>query len=180
MRTQTIMTSRRISLLVAIWVGLSVGCATGYSPREPGRIHIVTTANGRLLEKDGKLYSMSGFRNGLVEAVSGDPAAEAHARTFVSRTRTGTVLIAVGVAGCAGGLALNTTEPGHLDRKIAGRGIAIASMVMAFGALLAVATAQTHLYDAINTHNDDVSRRLTPGGDLATRSCLRAMAPRAP
>lgn len=109
-----------------------------------------------------------------MEAVAGDPTAEAHARTFVSRTRTGTVLIALGLAGCAGGLVLNTTEPGHLERKIAGRGIAIASMLMALGALLAVATARTHLYDAVNTYNDHVASGRQSGWPILERDRVEA------
>ena len=189
-----IRTSRRFPLLVTIWATLSVGCATSYSPREPGRIHVVTTAGGRLLEKDGKRYGMFGLSSDPIEAVSGNPAAEEHARTFVHRRRTGGALFLLGIATSVAAAALVADEPVDSDRRTAAVGIICASMVTALVSGLVAAFAQTHLYDAINIYNDDVSRGLTAGADLAgipsekqrdgcsplTRSCLRAMAPRAP
>jgi hypothetical protein len=166
-------TGRQVSTLVAICAALGVGCASSYAPREPGRIHIVGTAEGHALEKDGRLYGMSGLSSDPVEAVSGNPVAEEHARTFVSRTRTSTALILLGIAGgCAGG-ALNTTEPGHLGQKIAARGTLIAAGVTVIVSLLALLPARHHLYDAINIYNDDVPQSGESGLPILGRDTLR-------
>jgi hypothetical protein len=152
------MSSRKISTLVAICSALGVGCASSYTPREPGRIHFVRTAGGRVLEKDGKRYGMSGLASDPILAVSGNPAAEEHARTFVSRTQTSGIVFLLGVAVAVPGLALNTTEPGHMDRKIAARGSAGAGMAAAMGALIAIVLSRHHLYDAVNIYNDGIER----------------------
>jgi hypothetical protein len=60
---------------------------------------------------------MSGFSNGHVEAVAGNPAAEEHARTFVHRSRVALVLYSLGVACLVGAIATHADEPGHSVRN---------------------------------------------------------------
>jgi hypothetical protein len=167
------MTGQRFSTLVTICAALSVGCASSYSPREPGRINVVLVGGSRVLEKDGKLYSMSGLSIDPIEAVSGNPLAEAHARTFVSRRQTAGVLILVGLASMGAGLALNTSEPGHTGQKIAARGTAIVSVAAVMGSLFVFVFARSHLYDAINIYNDDVFRRMQSGPGIASETDKR-------
>ena len=85
---------------VAIGAVLSMGCGTTYSPRETGRISLVMSGLGEeVLKKNGKDYKIGGFSGDLIEAVSGNRAAEAHARKFVRRQRISTSLgILAGVA----------------------------------------------------------------------------------
>jgi hypothetical protein len=77
---------------------LTVGCGTTYSPREPGRIYFAISRQDEILVKDGKKFSLSAFSGDLAEAVSGNPAAEKHARTYVRRQRIAGVLGGLGLA----------------------------------------------------------------------------------
>ena len=162
------MTGQRFSTLVTICAALSVGCASSYSPREPGRINVVLVGGSRVLEKDGRLYNMSGLWSDPIEAVSGHPLAEEHARIFVSRRQTAGVLILLGLASMGAGLALNTSEPGHAGQKIAAEGITTVSLVTVLGSLFVFVFARSHIYDAINIYNDDVFRRIQSGPGIAS------------
>jgi hypothetical protein len=170
------MTGRRFPTLVAICAALSVGCASSYYPREPGRINVVLASGRRVLEKDGKFYGMSGLWSDPIEAVSGNPRAEEHARTFVSRRQTTGVVMLVGLATMAAGLALNTTEPGHMGQKIAARGTAIVSMTAVMASLYVFVFARSHLYDAINIYNDDVFRKSQSGLPTLERDSVQPAA----
>jgi hypothetical protein len=147
--------------LVAVCAALSVGCggASSYTPQEPGRIHFVRTASGRALEKDGKLYSASGFWGESREAVAGDPDAEAHARTYVWQTRsTGPlVLLALGLLLPAG--VLMTGEPDHTGQRVAAIGLASAGMTALVFSFFIPQLARPHLYHAINVYNDHVGSK---------------------
>jgi hypothetical protein len=143
---------------------LSVGCGTTYSPREPGRIYFAISRQDEILMKDGKKFSLSAFSGDLAEAVSGNPAAEEHARTYVRRQR---------IAGVLGGLGLAALVPAYVcwAESITGvpenrRSMEAAASLFALGFLVGIASAAIvgesgmgHLYDAINIYNDDLSRR---------------------
>jgi hypothetical protein len=158
------MTGRYLSALVAICATVSAGCGAAgrYSPRAPGRIHIVKTESGRALQKNGILYSMSSLSNDPIRVVAGDPAAEEHARTYVGRPRTAGVLLLVGGALIAPAVLLGTREPETAGYKGASMGFAFASMGAMLGALLLTVYSRHHLYDAINVYNDNLA--LHPGG----------------
>lgn len=168
-------TIQRIFTPVAISAVLSTGCATSYSPREPGRISFVMEAGHEVLEKDGKKYSLGGFSKDLIQAVSGNPAAEEHARTFVRRQRTATGLaIAAGVAFAVGDIlvAFAMAEPVG-GQEGANRGVdsdvrltlGYTGLSLLVGSLVSLTVAailgspQGHLYDAVNIYNDGVAQR---------------------
>jgi hypothetical protein len=145
-------------LLVATITMVSFGCASSYTPREPGRISIVGATGRPVLVKDGRTFGMSGLSGDLVDAVAGNPAAEEHARTFVHRSRTAFVLYSLGVACLVGAIATHTNEPGHSVRNDVAAGSLIGSLGFLTGFLAVFSTAPGHLYDAINIYNDSVPR----------------------
>ena len=161
--------------VVAIMAILSAGCGTSYSPREPGRIHIVLNPEGKeFLERDGQRYSMGGFSGGQVlAAVAGNPAAEDRARAYVdNREAFSGYAIASGVALCVMSFLLIalTAEPTQdsSETPSASRGN---TLPIAFGlsALLGIASfvgaainheeSQQNLYDAINLYNAGLSKQ---------------------
>jgi hypothetical protein len=157
------MTGRNLFALMAIWATASAGCGTAgsYSPRAPGRIHIVKTESGRALQKNGILYSMSSLSNDPIRVVAGDPAAEEHARTYVGRPRTAGVLLLVGVALAVPAVVLGTREPQTAGYEGASMGFSFAAMGAMLGALFLTVYSRHHLYDAINVYNDNLA--LHPG-----------------
>ena len=166
-------TIQKILAPVAICAGVSSGCATSYSPREPGRISFVMEAGHEVLEKDGKKYNVGGFSGDLIQAVSGNPAAEEHARTYVRRQRSaagltigfiggllvGDVLVALAMADPAPGVEKDRRPLGYTGLSLLAGGVACL-----IGALI-LGPPEGHLYDAINIYNDGVAqRRMQPGG----------------
>jgi hypothetical protein len=150
--------ANRKYVLVAIFTVMSFGCASSYTPREPGRISIVQATGRPVLVKDGRTFGMSGLSGDLEEAVAGNSAAEDHARTFARRSRTALVLYSLGVACLVGAIATHTNEPGHPVRNDVAAGSLIGSLVFLTGFLAVFSTAPGHLYDAINIYNDSVPR----------------------
>jgi hypothetical protein len=152
-----------------------MGCATTYAPRETGRIHFLTSGKGEeVIEKDGKKYSMDIFSGELVDAVSGNPAAEEHARTSVRRQRIGGGLaILAGLSVLAGYVTIAmtlTADPRRIDRRttaIAGFSMLFGGVACGIGAGIMAATGEGHFYDAVNIYNDDVwrSRSRFPVGE---------------
>jgi hypothetical protein len=153
------MNNRRKLALTAILTTLCFGCASSYTPREPGRISIVGATGRPVLVKDGKTYGFTGFSSEPVDAVAGNPEAEEHARTYVHRSRIGVVLYSLAVASLVGAIATHSNEPGHTVRNEVADGTLIGSLGLLIGSLVFISTAPGHLYDAINIYNDDVSRR---------------------
>jgi len=147
-----------IRFLLAMVASLAIGCVSSYQPHEPGRIHFVLAKGTRMLERDGRLYGISGLSIDPIEMVAGDPVAETHARTFVKRRQTSLWVMLLGAAVMVPGGFLNTTDPGHLGQKIVARGMIGAAGATVLGALLVYALAPTHLYDAVNIYNDGVAR----------------------
>jgi ABC-type Fe3+-siderophore transport system permease subunit len=160
---------------VAIYAVLSAGCATSYSPREPGRIHFVLNHGGEeALERDGQKYPIGGFSGGqLLAAVTGNSAAEARARAYVDHRQTFSgYAIVTGIAlAVVGFLFIGLTaeplgdappESSQSNRNKAGIAMGIAGVIgtAAFiGAAINGEAAQRNLYDAINIYNDGVSSK---------------------
>jgi hypothetical protein len=160
---------------VAIYAILSAGCATNYSPREPGRLHFVLNHGGEeALERDGQKYPLGGFSGGqLLAAVNGNPAAEERARAYVDHQQSfsayGIVAgIALVVAGflSIGAMAEPTggspVESSQDNRGKFWIGMGIAGLIGAagfIGAAINGDAAQRNLYDAINIYNDGVSSK---------------------
>ena len=151
------MTQSRRLVIAAILTALTFGCASSYTPREPGRVSVVAGTGRPILVKDGKIYGMSGLSNDPVEAVAGNPTAEGHARTFVRRSRTGILLLGLGFGVLVGGVATHTNECGHAVRNDVATGLVLGSLGFLIASLATMATAPGHLYDAINIYNDSVS-----------------------
>jgi hypothetical protein len=157
---------RPLPMLAAL-AALSLGCASVYTPREPGRIHLVKSGAFMALEKDGKTYATSGLWRDPIEAVAGNPRAEEHARTFVSRTRLATVLMLIGAAGyVATFAALAAIDRSRVEQRAIPLGIAFGASGCIFAGLGVLATSRHQLYDAVNIYNDEVSAG-RPSGNLS-------------
>ena len=141
---------------VVVLLGLTLGCASTYVPREPGRISITGATGSAVLVKDGRRYSMSGLSSEVVEAVSGNPAAENQARSYVRRTRTGIGLLTLGIASLIAGGVMFKDGDGHQTRNGVAIGLEVGWLVSWIASLATLSTGPGHLYDAINIYNDGV------------------------
>lgn len=155
------MTGPRFPAVLALCGFLVSACggSVGYLPQEPGRIHFVRNDNKNWLERDGKLYSMSGWSHGPTEAVSGNPAAEAEARSFTRKTWSSLILSAAGLILVVPSAVVWTDEPGHSERRTASIALAASAFVAFIAAMSMPMLARHHLYDAVNIYNDDLASR---------------------
>jgi len=162
--------------MVAIGSLVILGCGTSYVPQAPGRICFALSAKGEeVLVKDGQPIETSWTSGALIEAVSGNPAAEDHARTYVHRRRVAGGLIALAVTALGFGfigLAAEYVGPDQLPAEpkkpesANGGAVALAGILLALGGVALVsglttgATSERYYYDAINTYNEDLAKRL--------------------
>jgi hypothetical protein len=155
------MTRRRSSTLLVFCATLSTACSgvAGYVPQEHGRINFVRSEGKVALERDGKLFSMSAWSRGPIEAVSGVPAAEAQARSYVRQTWSSLIVAAVGATLVIPAVALGTNEQGHAGRRAASLSFGLSAMAVLMTAMFIPQQARHHLYDAVNIYNDELSLR---------------------
>jgi hypothetical protein len=159
-------------MAVALSVLLLMGCGTSYRPRETGRITFVLTPTGdEALEKDGKRYGIGGFSGDLVEAVTGNVAAEEQARNYVHQRRVGSGLLGLGIVAMLVGYTSFAFLVGPYDSDTGGPGpqarrnllIAMTSGLLVGVVSLALGSrqllsAEGRLYDAVNIYNDGAGR----------------------
>ncbi len=161
-RDQGPMSVMKLTALVAAIAMSTVGCASTYRSQEPGRISFVLDGPGFSLYKDGTTYGASGLSSGPVRAVAGNPAAEEHARTFVSRSRLFWSIYAVAVGCLVTSVLVRPNDPGQEDHRNIATGFAVAGFTGLATSLVAAFTAPGHLYDAVNIYNDGVAKQSKP------------------
>lgn len=162
---------RNILVFVIVSALANMGCATGYVPRETGQIHFVRSWKGDdFIEKGGKEYPFghASFSGKVVDAFSDNPAAEAHARTYVRRQQTaGALAIVSGLTTALGFVALlasaNTSgradnQAGHGTRAI-GLSVTFAGLLVGVVAAVVSASGDPYLLDAVNLYNDDALKK---------------------
>ena len=145
----------RATIVIALAAALAAACSTAYRPRPGRRLSVVMEGGQLAYQRDGQVYSHGLFGGGLVDAVSGVPAAEEAARTFRARS-------AVGLLALLGGLtcsfvALEVAFQRSADEEaerplLLGSGCLLVSLT---GAIV-VGSAVPSQWDAINLYNDAV------------------------
>jgi hypothetical protein len=130
----------------------SAGCATEYLPRTSHRISIVESGGGAKFTRDSQTFGLWD----LDQAVTGNPEAEAHARTYRHRTTAGIVGEIAGIGLIAGGVSLAAGPSSSTTRRDVGSGLALGGVVALVGACVAILSGVPHIYDAINIYNDGV------------------------
>ncbi len=152
----------KLTALVASLAILGMGCATTYHPQESGRISFVLDGPGFSLYKDGTKYGAAGLSSAPVRAVAGNPAAEEHARTYVSRTRLFWSIYTVALGCLVTSLIVQPQDPGHGDRRDVATALGAVGLAGLFASLIPAFTAPGHLYDAVNIYNDGISAHAKP------------------
>jgi hypothetical protein len=137
---------------------LAACSVSAYTPRPSPRIQVTTEGNSIALVKSGRKYAVNVLGGELEEAVSGNPEAEAEARSFRNKLVTGFVLSTIGTVGAATGAGLlvgnqvqsnpsTTVEVGSISAVVGGLVLSIVGGVIG-------SSAQPHLWNAVNMYND--------------------------
>jgi hypothetical protein len=149
-------------LIAAVLIAALVGCSSGYMPQARGRVAVTMIGGTPAYVRDGKTYPHGLLGGGLVDAVQGVPAAEHAAGEYRGRLKTG-LLVALGGMVCTGvamGLALrhvDDTDPYDDRNEVPTEAlVGLGCLVVAFGGLGYLFTAEPYRWDAINIFNDSV------------------------
>ena len=154
----------KLTALLAALAIFAAGCASTYLPQEPGRVSFILDGPGFALYKDGTKYGAGGLSSEPVRAVAGNPLAEAHARTFVNRSRLFWAIYGVALASLVTAVIVAPKDAGHGERGEVAAGFGIGGIAALFASLIPAATAPGHLYDAVNIYNDGVAKQSRPYG----------------
>ncbi len=148
---------------VVVALGNTACLSSSYQPRSTGRVAMMMRNNKVVLVRDGRVYEQGFFGGGLLEAVKGVPAAEGAALEFAGRRRSG---VMVGLGGVLCSLVATGFMVGHAaseedhDTAILTEGlIATGCLVVAYGGLWRLTSAEPYKYDAINLFNDAASEQ---------------------
>jgi len=133
-------------------LGLSLllcNCSTSYQPRPSPRVATVIHRGSPYFVTGGQERRGGMAAGGLRETVAGDPEALAHASIARTQLLVGWPAYLLGLGAVVAGIAI----AGPVGLAVAGTG----AVSMTSGVALAM-TAQTHVTDAVNIHNDNVTR----------------------
>jgi hypothetical protein len=138
---------------------LTQGCSSGYEPARSPRVQMVIDDGALSFVRDGERYH-NGFvtGSGAMDAVSGNPHAEAEART-ARNLQIGSFVFGVAALGSAtGALAVAGTNDGAQRHEATVNGLLISTLVCELVTLGLAFSSMPHLYDAVNIYNDDLDR----------------------
>jgi hypothetical protein len=139
-------------------------CTSMYIPQSPGRVSVVLEDGHPAYVRDGAIYPAGAFGGGLVDAVAGNPAALAAARTYHQRMAAGLTLAILGlVAETAGALTATGAAFGESQQTLNGcLGAMLGGAVAAALGGGLMLSAEPYRWDAINLFNDGVGMRPIP------------------
>jgi hypothetical protein len=145
------------------------GCTSHYMPTSQRRVSVIMKGGQMAYVRDGEVHSYGFLGRGLMNAVRGDPQAEAAARTFYERNRNGLLTVLAGVAcGVASTVLMAQKLEDEPDDVPPETWLAVGCLGgVTTGGLLWILSGQPYQYDAINIFNDNAERRapgsLAPG-----------------
>ena len=154
---------------------MTTACSTSYQPVNSPRISFGLGGGILTLWKDGHETSIGLTYGGVLDAVRGNPRAEAEARTAQNLMIGGVASTFVSLGALITGLVLVPSK--HQTTSDVGGGLIVGGIVADIvGAVLVSNGAQPHMYDAINIYNDGLP---PPGYGLPSQG-VRVATPFAP
>lgn len=169
-------------LALVVAAALLSGCSTAYMPRPGPRLSLILKNGQPTYVRGGVTYEGGALGGQIEEAVAGNPAAEAEARSYKDRMLGGLCSLLGGGVGMVAGTAVMATgtaaardaEQADTKRVATGAAIALGGVAAYIVGFSLMVSAQPHLYDAINIYNDGVdatpSRMPVPSIGGATSS----------
>jgi hypothetical protein len=139
----------------------NAGCSFSYMPKSNGKIAMVVDNGKPAYAKDGRIYKSGIFGGDLDEAIRGNPAAEAELDKYQEDMTGWLACFLFGTGAFIGGSSMlvhdgvNNSAPsgGEAATEIGVFGAAIGLYV---ASVIFAASAQPHLFDAINIYNDGI------------------------
>jgi hypothetical protein len=153
---------RPVAVASAALLAQAACASTSYTPRGDGRIAQTQKSGQQVLSKNGKTIPAN--RDGLAEAVAGNPVAEEHARSYSRAFHLAIAEYVVGLGAFVGGAVLTSNRADETGMQLpVSSGRQTPGGVLMIGGLAAVivsafqgVSAQAHFMDAINVYNDGV------------------------
>lgn len=144
----------RFAPVLLIALPVMGGCSSSYQPAQSPRIATVMETGTPTLVRDGKSYGGFGFGGGVVDAVQGNPRAEAEARKGRNLVIGGFVLDLAGLGAETAGLVVLSNH----DRtaQSTSLGLVLGGLVGVLAGTVLILNGEPHLYDAVNIYNDGV------------------------
>jgi len=151
----------QLSLVGAVsWISLA--CSSSYEPAKSPRISFVYDGGQPVFVKNGERYHSFIVGNALIDAVAGDPQAEAEAHAARNLQVGGFVLSLGGLGALGSAVAVQAnSHPSDAHNGVVG-GLVISALAAEMVSLALTFSSIPHFYDAINIYNDDVDRALAP------------------
>ena len=150
----------RALVLVTLLAPTSLGCASSYVPRPGPHVALVQDGGTISYVREGVKYDGGIFGGDIEEAVSGSQRAEEYAHEYKTGMTTGFIMTMVGALGAIGGAVWMGDAASQTP--VSNSGMTSATIVLISGIVVELvgagiaARAQTHLFDAVNSYNDDV------------------------
>jgi len=135
------------------------GCSSSYQPARSPRVATVMEGGSFTLVRDGKRYPVGIFGGGIEDAVEGNAEAEEHARAYRNLTVAGLSTSVLGLGMEIGGLVLTANNSGFGGDSAngpAGAALVFSGLAAVVVGSVLMASAQPHLWDAVNTYNDGI------------------------
>jgi hypothetical protein len=140
---------------------VSAACSSSYQPARSPRISVIQEGGSPTLVRDGQSFSVGLFGGGIEEAVRGNAAAEEHATSYKTLSIAGWSVYVAGIGSSVAGLyLLADNKVGGSDNDTAGATLALSGVAALVTSLVLIASAQPHLWDAVNIYNDGVDASL--------------------
>lgn len=145
---------------ITLVVPALAGCGAVYPPRPSPRLAVVAEGASFTILKNGKAHPVGFLGGDLDEVVRGNPRAEEEVSTFQKKSIAGFTFGILGSVATGAGAAVvvgNELSRSPTDTpRIAGLSLAIGGVVFALVGSMIQASAQKHMWNAINMYNDDL------------------------
>ncbi|HEX3777571.1 MAG TPA: hypothetical protein VHV51_24045 [Polyangiaceae bacterium] len=138
---------------------LLAGCSSSYEPARSPHVATIWEDGHLAYVRDGQHYGSSFFvGNGTIDAVQGNPRAEAEARTGRNLEVGGFVFLLGTVGTAAGALGAIASNPEARDHQTEASVLLASAIAFEITGIALEISAFPHLYDAVNIYNDDLDR----------------------
>jgi hypothetical protein len=171
---------RRYTACSLLLLALTQSCTSGYEPARSPRVAIVMEDGQLTFVKDGEHHhSFWLVGSSALDAVQGDPRAEAEART-ARNLEIGGIVFTVGAVGSATGALVSLLSPDEVQHQSTTQALLVSALACDVVALALLLNSIPRVYDAVNIYNDDLDRAAATAPRLALPPASPVLPPASP